>query len=242
MAQKQLPQQRFTVPKKVQHAKTAPAQKMKKKEGSLGFYLVPSLLLVGVFAALFSMSSTEGTKAAVAMNPSSTPAKPAQARTVLVDVNSSLPEYLIPSPAKNILTADAVELSMSPAAEAKYPAANAIDASLENDDQMAVCQGEGAQWTASFKGGASSVPVQAIVIYGGGTGSAKGKFCGGFELSAITEDGQTISRRFHEAGYALEGHECWNLETPSRLKSITVRSLGRADQPLVLRELLAIGQ
>ncbi len=183
--------------------------------------------------------------AAVAATTQKTPSKKTKATTPIptlvipADVNNDLPAYVIPEGQVNVLAGGKAQATQSGYAKL-FPAKLALDGSVKNDDKLSVAEalgGSTAWWQAELAGNGAA--VSSIVIYGGGSASPAGKLLGGFEVVIEDVNGDVLTRKFNEQGFALEGHEEWQLDAPITLKTIRVNALARRT-PVTLREVLAI--
>ncbi len=220
-----------------------------KKEKDPAFYIVPPVLIAVVYAfcAFVPHDVKPQTPAATAAKPAATAkvdreSAPARSGVALAweDPNTALPEYTMPAGCENVLEGVA-GVSVS-AAGTGAPAGNAVDGSCENDGHVAVANpagGENAWWQVEAQDG-QPFSGERIVIYGGGSRSIAGKLVGGFRVEVAFAGGETISREFCQPGFALEGHETWELGGQQSVQSIRVSAL-KADAPVVLREVQLIG-
>ncbi len=226
-----------------------------KKENTQGlsqkdrlFYIVPPviLLLIFFFCAKNSRPSRDMGAKAIAANVAQSPTKnkvkavtPVPTLVIPADVNNDLPAYVIEEGRVNVLAGGKAQAAQSGYAR-RFPAKLAIDGSTKNDDLISVAEavgGRSAWWQAEVAGNGAA--VSSIVIYGGGSASPAGKLLGGFEVIIEDVNGEVQTRKFNEQGFALEGHEEWQLEAPFTLKTIRINSLAKRT-PVTLREVLAI--
>ncbi len=223
-------------PRSVPRQYSAPSSVViKKKKSSAPAFILVLLLLLGAGYAYYA-NTPQGAAPAKAEKKAAMAPKTARRS----DVNSALAPYAISEGSKNLL-AGAKKVSVS-AADDACPATNAVDGSCENDANVAVARpagGENAWWQVEAAAG-KEYAGDCVVIYGGGTNSPAGKLIGGFRVDVEYADGETDSREFCKPGFALEGHEAWQLGNDSGVRSIRVSAL-RADTPIVLREVQLIG-
>ncbi len=213
------------------------------------FYAVPPVILLAIFAycAKNSRPLPAPTPIVVAAASTNTAAKTPANKQVSTDpeelvippdVNNDLPDYVIPAGQKNVLAGS--EATQSGFAK-KFPAQQALDGSTKNDAKVAIAEAAGgrpAWWQADLAGNGAA--VNSVVVYGGGSANPAGKLLGGFRVELEDAQGETLSREFHEMGFALEGYEEWKLDAAFNLKTIRVSALN-SRSPIILREVLAVG-
>ena len=214
--------------------------KVEEKDSPL-YYIIPPMILLFIFLfcglKLTQMPDDMPVANDTQRSKSTSTTSPAEVIKPALDLNAGLAAYVVPTGQKNLLAGAETSLS---AGSANAGAELALNGKTEDKAAPAVANAEGGQaawWKAEL---AEPQEVQSIVIYGGGPGNPHGKLYGGFEVTLETAAGLSISRKFCENGYALEGYELWKLPNAVGLKSITITSLN-ADYPLVLREVQAIG-
>ncbi len=229
-------------------SKSSAAKSKGDKQAQLGnvlAYSIPPVILLAIFGycATHPFVPAPKPKVAAVATASSASSATSQASSSKepADLNNGLPNYSWAATQRNFLTSTLSKVSQS-ATGGSYAASNAIDGSLKNDAKVAqsLPANGSAWWKADFINGSTTGAISTLVIYGGGSASPVGKLKGGFEVTVEGANGQNYTRRFCEEGFALEGYEAWTLDVPTKLRSVTITSL-KADTPLVLREVQAIG-